>query len=472
MTGIDPDRRTRVIIQSRLSSTRLPGKALLTIAGYPLIELVARRASRSGHEVVVATSEEDYDDLIAETVQRAGLPVFRGSLDDVLGRFAMACVDLEDEDLVVRLTGDNPLMDAGLLDELIEATARSGHTYGRVDVEAAPEGLGAEVFTAAALRAAHEHATEPYDREHVTPWLRRELGEHLHVPQGSPTDIHGHRATVDALNDFVRMSRLFRSVDDPVHAPWQDLIGDLGRMGALGRIRAPRQTPGLHSPSTVFLDAGRISTEPRDRTERARQSAELRGLLAAAVDHGVTDVVLDTSCAAATAAVRDAAFPALAARLSFLVRLSLNESVLEQSTGAELALERTFAVLGRRGCRGIIAADPVLARDTWSTITRYVTEGTAARAGCAAASASALHQVLTLPGLGLVELDLRDGDWTEAVADQLTAAARSGIEIVLRLDGPTVREGPALLNRPWCSAVSVPARSTHELGAVLRSVGG
>ena len=79
--------RTRVVIQSRLNSSRLPGKALMTIGGMPLIELVARRASRDGHEVVVATSEEQYDTRIFDHLARVDIPAMRGSLDDVLGRF-------------------------------------------------------------------------------------------------------------------------------------------------------------------------------------------------------------------------------------------------------------------------------------------------------------------------------------------------------------------------------------------------
>ncbi|MCA1782628.1 MAG: NTP transferase domain-containing protein [Intrasporangiaceae bacterium] len=220
--------RVRVVIQSRLNSSRLPGKALLDVAGLPLIELVARRAGRTGHEVIVATSEEDYDELIADRLAAVGIPVIRGSLDDVLGRFAAACADLDDDDLVVRLTGDNPLVDGDLVAELVEATRASDHRYGRVDIEAVPEGLGAEVFTAGDLRAAAAAARSAYDREHVTPWLRRELGEHLFVPVGSPLDIHAYRATVDTLSDYVRVSRLFRGIDDPVHVPWQELMRRLG----------------------------------------------------------------------------------------------------------------------------------------------------------------------------------------------------------------------------------------------------
>src|SRR6478735_1250818 len=202
----EPVPRTRVVIQSRLNSSRLPGKAMLTIAGMPLIELVARRASRSGHEVVVATSEEPYDERIAGHLSSVGIPIVRGSLDDVLSRFVEATADLAPDDRVVRLTGDNPVADADLVDELLAALDASDHRYGRVDIDQVPEGLGAEAFSVAALREANATTTDAYDREHVTPWLRRTLGELLFVPRGCPDDVHAYRATVDTLGDYVRVS--------------------------------------------------------------------------------------------------------------------------------------------------------------------------------------------------------------------------------------------------------------------------
>ena len=264
--------RTRVVIQSRLSPSRLPGKALMTIGGLPLVELVARRASRTGHEVVVATSTEAYDDRIAQHCAAVGLDVVRGSLDDVLGRFVLATEDLELHDRVVRLTGDNPFADAGLVDEFLDATAASGHTYGRVDIDRTPEGLGAEVFTADALRRASESTSDPYDREHVTPWLRRALGEvRPLVPEGAPADVRAYRATVDTLHDMVRVSTVFDGVDDPVGIRWQELMARLvDRVDALGP-RVPAAATGPYS--SLVVSARRLGDDrgrPRPSTPRRR----------------------------------------------------------------------------------------------------------------------------------------------------------------------------------------------------------
>ena len=272
--------RTRVVIQSRLSSSRLPGKALLTIAGMPLVELVARRASRSGHEVVVATSEEQDDGRIAEHLRSVGVPVLRGPLDDVLGRFVLATADLDPADRVVRLTGDNPVADADLVDELLAAVAASGHTYGRVDIDRVPEGLGAEVFSVGSLRLAAERATASYDREHVTPWLRRELGELLFVPSGPRLDPRRFRCTVDVLADYVRVSGLFTGQTDPVQVPWRTLMAELA--GELGEDAAylPLRVQGSGMSALVLGLDQMMHADP----------GLVRRLLRVAQEHGVSHV--------------------------------------------------------------------------------------------------------------------------------------------------------------------------------------
>lgn len=123
---------TRVILQSRLSSSRLPGKALLTVAGQPVVALAARRAGNTGLDVVVATSDQPEDDAIADALAETGVAVFRGSLHDPLRRFFDATVDLADEDLVVRLTGDNIVPDGRFVQQMIDDMRAAGEQYIRV----------------------------------------------------------------------------------------------------------------------------------------------------------------------------------------------------------------------------------------------------------------------------------------------------------------------------------------------------
>ena len=409
--------RTRVVIQSRLNSTRLPGKALLTMGGMPLVELVARRAARSGHEVVVATSAERYDDRIAAHLGSVGIAVVRGSLDDVLARFAKATDDLDDDDRVVRLTGDNPVADADLVDDLLAAVAASGHRYGRIDIDQVPEGLGAEVFLVSDLRRAAQEATEAYDREHVTPWLRRNLGELLHVPPGSPADVRAHRATVDTLSDYVRVSALFDGVADPVGVPWQQLMTELSlQVDALGP-QVPVTDSEIGPVSRVVLSS-RHFTRPPNGTGSAAWAEQLRRLLAGAVDRGVTHI--DTGLTPASGQspgaagphpvdlLRAISDPALTRRFAVVCRVVPSATgsgdTPRAQQGLEAVVERTLAGLGRRGPVVLVIpadSDPA----TWERARAYLAEGVASSLGVLVASGSDLDRVVFDSDVGWVELD-------------------------------------------------------------------
>jgi spore coat polysaccharide biosynthesis protein SpsF len=401
--------RTRVVIQSRLNSSRLPGKAMLTIAGMPLIELVARRASRSGHEVVVATSAEQYDERIAGHLASVGIAVVRGSLDDVLGRFVQATADLDPTDRVVRLTGDNPLADADLVDELIAAVDASGHAYGRVDIDQVPEGLGAEVFGVQALRDAAAQATAAYDREHVTPWLRRTLGELLFVPADCPDDVFAYRATVDTLGDYVRVSSLFDGEEDPVAVPWAELMAKLvGRVDRAGdRVGATRTDAGRLSG--VILSARTFESATRDELP-AERAERLRTLIAEAIERGVTHIDVGRDDGRAEELVRACAEPALVRRFGLISRAACppvpgaaREPELDD-LAVEASVERTFATLGRRGVDVLAFPGAACAARAWRRARAYREDGVVAALGLVAETAADVDWALRTTDVAYVEV--------------------------------------------------------------------
>ncbi|WP_147675034.1 cytidylyltransferase domain-containing protein [Nigerium massiliense] len=463
--------RTRVVIQSRLSSSRLPGKALMTVAGMPLIELVARRASRTGYEVIVATSVEPYDDRIAAHLSRVGIPVMRGSLDDVLGRFVQATSDMEPTDRVVRLTGDNPVADALLVEELITALDTDGHTYGRVDIEKVPEGLGAEVFTVEALRAAGEQAFRAYDREHVTPWIRRELGELLFAPAENPGDPVAYRCTTDCLNDYDRISRLFDDEPDPIGVPWSRLVEKLkAHVDALGPMarRAPRQGPRL---TEIVLGTRRVGLAG-PRSER-RDGSVVRDTFAQAVNRGVSHVVADPRD---TVVVRQGTLPALQQRLGTIVKLPL---LARQGTPRHLitqvraSVERAFADVGQRKLAGAVFAsvEDALAGDgaPWKRLRDYQLVGSVVEMGVMLGDTHEVALLGGLPGLDLVIVPFDQGDrfLAQAIADQLADVASGGVTILASIADASPERALELLDVPWISSVIVDPALTPDLDAVL-----
>jgi glutamate-1-semialdehyde 2,1-aminomutase len=197
------------IIQARMTSTRLPGKVLQDIAGLPALGWTARaaRAIPGVSDAIVATSDDPSDDPVAAYCDGAGIRCYRGSLNDVVGRFAAAAEEAK-ADVVIRLTGDCPFLDpwlSGLVLSLLTETRCDFAT--NADGGTWPDGLDTEVFTMEALRAVDREATRQVEREHVTPFItsRRDRFVVRSLPSPIP-GIARHRWTLDdaADLDFIR----------------------------------------------------------------------------------------------------------------------------------------------------------------------------------------------------------------------------------------------------------------------------
>ena len=193
------------VVQARMSSTRLPGKVLAPIRGEPMIlrQLERVRRARTLTKVMVATSAEPSDEPLASLLASRGYPVHRGDLRDVLGRFAGAARSAGEPTHVVRLTADCPLIDPGLIDEAVRLALASQTAYcGNAERRTYPDGLDVEVMTADALFAADAEATDAFDREHVTPFLRRQPERFAAAHLVQPADQSEMRWTVDTCADF------------------------------------------------------------------------------------------------------------------------------------------------------------------------------------------------------------------------------------------------------------------------------
>lgn len=413
----------------------------MTLAGMPLIELVARRASRSGFEVVVATSVEAYDDRIAQHLERVGIPVVRGALDDVLGRFVLATADLDADDRVIRLTGDNPVTDATLVQEMLDEMAGSGFDYGRVDIDHAPEGLGAEAFSVAALRRADREATAPYDREHVTPWIRRALGEYLFVPSAAADPVI-YRCTTDCLHDYDRVSRLFDGVADPVAIGWRDVFARLHEMiEGFGALAVDSGRPGRMT--TVLLGANGLETSA---------GSVVRDTFAAAVDRGISHVFTDTRLAATVA---QGTLPGLRQRLGAMF-------VLDTATDGRAELEEAFAHL--QGRRAAVVLDATSdAGPVWDALLSYREAGVVERLGVMARSVAAVSGVVR-PGQTLVAVPVSPADDDLAPIRNAVEAGLTVIAVLARHDEALVRR---VLQDGLVHAVVVQPGSVEELSQAL-----
>jgi spore coat polysaccharide biosynthesis protein SpsF len=196
-------RRAGILVFARMSSSRLPGKALRDFGGMPLIVWVLRRASGLPYPVFLATSSDPSDDALASVAEGEGIGVHRGSLDDVLGR-ALGAARRFDLDVVARLCGDRPYFDTGEMADAIELALAdpsidlvSNWLPGRT----AP-GLTTEVMTRAAIERAASAAMAPEAREHLTQWMyAEESAIRVRRIESRANSITG-RFAVDTLEDL------------------------------------------------------------------------------------------------------------------------------------------------------------------------------------------------------------------------------------------------------------------------------
>lgn len=226
---------TVAIIQARMTSTRLPGKVLADLCGRPMLAHMLERVARARRldAVWVATTTNAADDPVAQLCQALGVAVFRGSESDVLGRYAQTAAQAK-ADVVMRLTADCPMMDPALIDEAVQAFESGRYDYFSNAIRRSyPDGLDIEIFTRAALEEADAKSREPFQREHVTPYLR--TGAYTDVPTGNfrvgqmlaPADFGHLRWTVDAPEDLARVRRLVSEL--PADYGWMDAIALLTR---------------------------------------------------------------------------------------------------------------------------------------------------------------------------------------------------------------------------------------------------
>jgi glutamate-1-semialdehyde 2,1-aminomutase len=217
--------RTVAVVQARMGSTRFPNKVMRPICGTPLIGLLLKRLSnaRRIHLIVLATSEDPRNDSLASYVSELGYQVYRGNETDVLARYYWAAKE-HAADVVVRVTGDCPLIDPVVVDAVIGEFLSSDVDYAsNVAPPTFPNGLDTEVFTFEALEIAWNQAESNRDREHVTPYIC-ESKQFTHRNYANATDESRERWTVDEPEDFQVVQNVFNHFHPRLDFGWQEIL--------------------------------------------------------------------------------------------------------------------------------------------------------------------------------------------------------------------------------------------------------
>ncbi len=218
------DMNVIAVIQARMGSTRFPGKVLQKVAGTPLIEIMINRLRRTKNinKIILATSVESNNDPLEACMAQLGIEVYRGSEVDVLERYYGAA-SLVKSDYIVRLTGDCPFIDGELVDQVINGAIADDMDYYCTASYCFPDGLDTEVFTFSALENAYYNATAPYDREHVTPFMRR--NEQLRKGEYRiEEDYSDLRWTVDEPMDLEVVRAVMDWFSPSIDFSWKDIL--------------------------------------------------------------------------------------------------------------------------------------------------------------------------------------------------------------------------------------------------------
>ena len=215
--------RVVAIIQARLGSKRLPGKVLMDIQGRPMIQHVVERAQaiRGVDQVVLNVPMTDASQFPPMT--RCTVLGIRDQEQDVLGSY-LQIAEMERADIVMRLTGDCPLLDPFLCEQVLRLHRKLGDpfSYAANDTfrSGFPDGTDVEVVSTEALKLAAAQATDPFEREHVMPWIRRHMMNYgIAAPWG--TDLAGAKWSVDTTDDLKTVRAIYSQLE-PGQYGWRD----------------------------------------------------------------------------------------------------------------------------------------------------------------------------------------------------------------------------------------------------------
>lgn len=166
------------IIQARTGSTRLPRKVLLKVDGVSMLEYEIKRIKQSKKidKIVVATTTKQEDDKIEKLCNKIGINCFRGSENDVLDRYYQCSLQYPQYNNIIRITGDNPLIDPAVIDQVANFFEKNNYDFSsnvERKKETFPEGMDVEVFKKSVLFQAAKNAKLNLEREHVTPYITK-----------------------------------------------------------------------------------------------------------------------------------------------------------------------------------------------------------------------------------------------------------------------------------------------------------
>jgi aryl-alcohol dehydrogenase-like predicted oxidoreductase/spore coat polysaccharide biosynthesis protein SpsF (cytidylyltransferase family) len=427
------------------------------MGGIPLAVLAAKRAGNTGLRVIVATSDQSTDNLLCETLASHQVSCFRGSLNDTLDRVTRALSSWDEDTIVFRLTADNVFPDGALLDEMARdfLIRKLDYLVCNGIASGLPYGVSAEVTRLRHLREACTNATSAYDREHVTPHLRRRFGAAYF--QGYQSVAMGkYRCTVDCLDDYLKVGDIFQSIDEPVQVPLLSL---------LKRLKLTTPSPGPAAPaSRMVMGCAQLGLRYGAVNQHGQPSlAASTELIKTAILNGVT--ALDTAHAYGTseAVIGEALKDGQQGQIGIVTKLSPLSQCPEDASDALVQALVDASIFQSMVRLKTTSLDMLLLHRAdhlgkwhgavWKRLRVHESAGSIKRLGVSVQNPTELLRALQTEGVSHVQLPLNLVDWRWEESTLALAAAKRERSLTIHVRSPYL-QGLLLTNdpSPWGKA--------------------
>ncbi|WP_072682241.1 cytidylyltransferase domain-containing protein [Arcobacter sp. LA11] len=217
-----------IIIQARMTSTRLPSKVMLPLCGKTVLEIMIDRLRKFKENIIIATTNDGTEKPIVELCKKLGIKYYEGDTSNVLSRYYEASLKygVGDNDIIIRCTSDCPLIDQEILGRTLEFFRKNNSDYSSANQSTGfPRGLDTEVFRFGLLKKAYLNATTFFEKEHVTPYMYKTIKNDIEISLlKNKNDDSKYRLTLDEEDDYIAIKEIYLRLNNRIDFSYEELI--------------------------------------------------------------------------------------------------------------------------------------------------------------------------------------------------------------------------------------------------------
>lgn len=238
-----------IIIQARMTSTRLPKKVMLPLCGKTVLEIVIKRLNKYRNNIIIATTDDGSEAPIVELCKKIDVKVSQGSVNNVLSRYYHSAkkYGATNNDTIVRITSDCPLIDCFMMEKVIDLYNKGNYDYASNRIyRTVPVGLDVEVFGFKLLEHMYYDAQEEFEKEHVTPYIYLSHKDRYKIGSFEDSENNSsYRLTLDEEKDYKAIQEVYKKFDNRIDFSYSELIAMLQENTYISKINESVQQKQL-----------------------------------------------------------------------------------------------------------------------------------------------------------------------------------------------------------------------------------